>query len=61
MQRGDRAERAVPAAKLAGHSPLVRLNELLEVVAPGKPPISMAVDDLATTETALRCLNECLG
>ncbi len=45
MQRGDRAERAVPAAKLAGRSPFVRLNELLEGVAPGKPPISMAVGE----------------
>lgn len=45
MQRGDRAERTVPAAKLAGRSPFVRLNELLEGVAPGKPPISMAVGE----------------
>jgi hypothetical protein len=45
MQRGDHAERAVPAAKLAGRSPFVRLNELLEGVAPGKPPISMAVGE----------------
>jgi aspartate/methionine/tyrosine aminotransferase len=45
MQRGDRAERAVSTAKLAGRSPFVRLNELLEGVAPGKPPISMAVGE----------------
>ncbi len=75
MQRGDRAERAVRPAKLAGRSPFLRLNELLQGVVPGKPPISMAgggnpgagyirvvlIDDLATTETALLRLNECLG
>jgi aspartate/methionine/tyrosine aminotransferase len=45
MQRGDHAERAARTAKLAGRSPFVRLNELLQDVAPGMPPISMAVGE----------------
>ena len=45
MQRGDRAERTVPAAAPAGRSPFVRLAELLAGEAPGKSPISLAVGE----------------
>src|SRR3989304_10614519 len=45
MQRGDRAARGCRAAKWAVRSPFVRLNELLQGVAPGMPPISMAVGE----------------
>ena len=45
MQRGDRAERAEPAAKLAGRSPFVRLAELLAGIEPGQPPINLSIGE----------------